>query len=188
MISAAFAWLNDLIQWFGRWIPRLILIQTTHRGVKFGPRGEAVAVGPGLVVWWPITHEIVLVPVTTQSIQLCTQILRLNDDNAVVPRVVLCTLNVLFKVNDVVAAATRVLNMQAMVTNQAQTMTVRYWPGSFPDTDIWLRQAESALRGEMAGYGVDVLSLEPAGLGVGAALKNVADWQHSDNANGTRPV
>lgn len=126
-MTAALSWLNDLVQWLGRWIPRLVLIHPTHRGVRFGPSGRAVEVGPGLVVFWPITHDLVQVPVTTQSIQLCGQILPLHDDGSVLPRVAVCTLNLQFAIIDPVKAAVKVLHWPALVSNRAQAIAVERW-------------------------------------------------------------
>lgn len=47
-MTGALSFLNDLAQWLGRWVPRLVLVEPTHRGVLFGPRGSARQVGPGL--------------------------------------------------------------------------------------------------------------------------------------------
>ncbi len=189
-MSAALAWLNDLIQWLGRWIPRLVLIHPTHRGVKFGPRGRAVQVGPGLVVYWPITHDLLQVPVTTQSIQLCGQILPMPDAGAIVPRVAVCTLNVQFAIIDAVKAATKVLHFQALVSNRAHALAAEYWDSSgfvARDPHAWIRKAEADLREEMADYGIVLLSLDSTGVGIGVVLKNVSDWSYADTVDGKRP-
>lgn len=183
----ALAWLNDLIQWLGRWIPRLELIHPTHRGVRFGPSGRAVEVGPGLVFYWPMTHDLVQVAVTAQSIQLCGQILPLPDDTGLLPRVALCTLNLQFQVTDVVKAATSILNFHALVGNRAQALATQYWckaPNMTQPT--WLTGVEQQLRSEMVPFGIDVKFIDAAGLGIGVALKNVADWSYADNVEERR--
>src|SRR3954469_15643041 len=131
-MGTALAWLNDLIQWLGRWIPRLVLVHPTHRGVRFGPRGGAVEVGPGLTFYWPMTHDLVQVAVTTQSIQLCGQILPIGDDTGLLPRVALLTLNLQFRIVNVVEAATEILNFHALVSNRAQALATKHWPGQAP--------------------------------------------------------
>jgi len=184
-MTGALAWLNDLIQWFGRWIPRLLLIHPTHMGVRFGPTGRAVAVGPGLILYWPMTHDVVQIPVTTQSIQLCALILPLDDDKPILPRVAVCTLNLQFAISDPVTAATSVLHFQALIANRAQALSALHWLLAKSRSDLdWLREAEDALRSEMATYGIHLLSLEIAGMGTGCVLKNISDWTWQDD--GTR--
>lgn len=196
-MNAALSWLNDLIQWLGRWIPRLVLIHPTHRGVKFGPRGRTTQVGPGLVVYWPITHDLLQVPVTTQSIQLCGQILQLPDSAAIVPRVAVCTLNVQFTITDAVKAATKVLHFQALVSNRAHALAAHHWErrtnrarsvrARAGRESTWVRDAEADLRAEMIDYGIHLLSLDSTGIGIGVVLKNVSDWSYADSSNGKRP-
>jgi hypothetical protein len=188
-MSAALSWLNDLIQWLGRWIPRLVLIHPTHRGVRFGPSGRAVAVGPGLIVYWPITHDLIEVPVTRQSLQLCGQTLPMADDHAaLIPRVTVCTLNLQFSISDPVKAATRILNFHAVVANRAQALAAAYWMRAADKNGTgWLLNAARDLALEMEEYGIDLTALDVAGLGTGVILKNISDWSYSDNSNGKRP-
>ena len=187
-MTAALAWLNDLVQWIGRWIPRLVLIHTTHRGVRFGPRGGAHLVGPGLVLFWPITHDLLQVPVTTQSIQLCGQILPAGEHDGFVPRVVVCTLNIQFSLSDPVKASTRVLSFHALVANRAQSLAAKHWPGSYARDDrAWVTNAQEQLTTEMQEYGIAVHSLELASIGLGVTLKNVSDWSYADREAGKRP-
>lgn len=185
-MTAALTWLNDLFQWIGRWIPRLVLIHVTHRGVRFGPRGTAREVGPGLVVYWPITHALIQVPITLQSIQLCGTQLPLKDDAGLLPRVAILTLNIQFEVRDAVKAATGALNFHALVSNRAQAIALRSWPGSMPTDDDWLRRTASVLRLEMEDIGIDVRACEAGGVGIGVALKNVSDWTWQDRPDGKR--
>jgi len=187
-MANALAWLNDVMQWLGRFVPRLVLVHPTHRGVLFGPRGGAHQVGPGLIAYWPITHDLIIVPVTTQSIQLCGQILPVEDAAGILPRVVICTLNVQFSIGDPVAAATAILHFQALVTNRAQALAARHWPGSLLEAnDDWLTKIRQELTDELAAYGIVLKSIDAAGLGVGVVLKNVSDWCYQDSTDGRRP-
>jgi hypothetical protein len=186
-MTAALTWLNDLMQWLGRWVPRLVLIHQTHRGVQFGPGGSVRQVGPGLIVYWPITHEVVQVATTLQSIQLCGQMLPLEDDTAaIVPRAAICTINVQFVVRDPVQAATRILHFHALVSNRVQAAVAAAWPGRIPSQNGWLEKAKNSLVGELAGYGIELATIDVAGIGLGATLKNVSDWSYADPVNGKR--
>jgi hypothetical protein len=184
-MTNALAWLNDLVQWLGRWIPRIVLIHPTHKGVRFGPKGGALAVGPGLVFYWPITHDLIQVPITTQSIQLNGQCLNI-DSNATVPKVALCTLNVQFSITDAVKASTRVLHFPALIMNRAQSIAAVHWKGDTADKK-WIAAAAEQLEQEMVKYGIQIHALDIAGIGIGVALKNISDWSYADSSNGKRP-
>lgn len=184
-MTTALVWLNDLIQWFGRWVPRVVLIHATHKGVRFGPRGGAVAVGPGLVFYWPMTHDLVQVPITMQSLQLNGQTLHV-DYEGVVPRVAVCTLNVQFSISDAVKAATRVLHFPALVQNRAQSIAVMHWKGQMVG-GAWIEAAKEQLGRELGAFGIHVHALDIAGIGIGVVMKSVADWSYADSVNGKRP-
>lgn len=181
----ALAWLNDLVQWFGRWVPRLVLIEPTHRGVRFGPRGSAREVGPGLIVYWPITHGLVRVPVTTQSTQLSAQVLPHADGAEIIPRIHLCAAAVQFRVTDPVRAATRSLNVHAVIDNRSQAAIARH-VGARSDRDHWAQLVVADLRSELDRFGVEVERLDFVNQGTGVALKNIADWNYTDNLKGER--
>lgn len=186
-MTAALTWLNDLVQWLGRWIPRLVLIEPTHRGVLFGPRGSARAVGPGLVVYWPITHALFQLAVTTQSLQLTGQILPIPQvAGELLPRVMVCGVSVQFKVDDPVAAATRALHMHALIQNRVQAAIAAHYEVG-PDRG-WMELAEQEVAGILRPFGIVLERLDLAQHGAGMALKNLADWAYADNVNGTRPT
>lgn len=185
-MTPALTWINDLVQWLGRWVPRMVLIEPTHRGVKFGPRGSATPAGPGLVVYWPITHVLVEVPVTTQSIQLSTQLLPFaHAEEAIIPRVSLCAAAIQYRVSDPVVATTNVLKLHALVDNRASAAIARrHHPGIDPIE--WARLVVEELRAELLPFGVVVERLDFTQNGTGVALKNVADWNYTDNVDGKR--
>jgi regulator of protease activity HflC (stomatin/prohibitin superfamily) len=186
-MTTALSWLNDLAQWLGRWIPRLVLIEPTHRGVLFGPKGSARQVGPGLVLYWPITHELVQVPVTTQSIQLTSQVLPAADARErIVPHITVCAVAIQFRVTDAVRAATKVLNLHALVDNRTSAAIARYIAHR-DDPEEWADAAVADLRRDLQPFGVAIERMDFTQLGTGIALKNMSDWTYGDNEAGTRP-
>ena len=183
-MSGAFAWLNDLMTWLGRFVPRLLLVPPTHRGVRFGPRGGVREVGPGLLVYWPITHNILQIPVTTQSVQFCGQILLGDDSGALlVPRVSMCSTAIQFRVVDPVKAAMSALNLYALIDNRASAAIARHFNAKVP-ADEWVKMAAADLDGAIAAYGINLERLDLTQAGSGIAVKNISDWSHSDQAEG----
>lgn len=74
-MNSGFSWLNDLMLWLARWIPRIQLIKATHEGVLFGPGGAVSVVKPGLTVYWPLTHELQTVSTRTRSVEIAAQVM-----------------------------------------------------------------------------------------------------------------
>src|SRR3954454_6857665 len=125
-MSNALSFLNDLAQWLGRWVPRLVLIEVTHLGVLFGPRGTARLVGAGLRTYWPIAQNLLLVPVTTQSVQLYSQILPAPQNSGdIVPRVRVVSTAIQYRITDPLAFATKALSPHALVDNRAAAAVAR---------------------------------------------------------------
>jgi len=66
-MEGLFSWVGELINWFGSLIPRLLIVRSTHGGVKFVRGKDAVRLEPGLHVYWPFVTEIQLVAKERQS-------------------------------------------------------------------------------------------------------------------------
>ncbi len=58
--------------------PRLLLVQQTHRAVKF-TGSKAKELGPGLHIWWPLISEVEEIPVARQTVNLDIQVLVTKD-------------------------------------------------------------------------------------------------------------
>lgn len=187
-MNNAMVWLNDLMVWLGRWIPRLLLIPATHIGIRFGPSGGARAVGPGLVVYWPISHSVLQIPVTTQSMQLASQMVSSTVSGGVVPQVVICAVAVQYRVVDAVKAATKALHFHALVDNRTSASIAKY-SHLKEDVTVWMDTAAKYLRSELKEYGIELERLDLTQNGVGVALKNISDAYSSFNeqSNGKSP-
>lgn len=186
-MSSALAWLNDLAQWFGRWFPRLTLVHPTHRGVRFGRGGSVKEVGPGLVFYWPMIHDLVQVPVTTISFQTNSQTLWLEaSSDGMVPIVAVIGNAIQFKVTDPVKAAVAALSFHAIVDNRVQAAVAKHWRGDLEDMS-WCAAAHAEAAESLVPYGIALQRLDPTSLGRGCALKNLADWSYSDSQDGKRP-
>lgn len=75
----AFAWLGNLIEWFGKLIPRLEVLDTTTAAVKF-VRGQPKFCTPGAMhVYWPVTTLWNPYPTARQVDRLETQVMESID-------------------------------------------------------------------------------------------------------------
>jgi regulator of protease activity HflC (stomatin/prohibitin superfamily) len=83
-MDGAFAWIGQIVEWFGQFFPRWTIIRTTHAGVKFVKGKKTVALGPGWHVWWPLTTDLLVHPVARQAADLRTQTLMTTDGKTLV--------------------------------------------------------------------------------------------------------
>jgi regulator of protease activity HflC (stomatin/prohibitin superfamily) len=115
-MEAAFAWVGYLVEWFGRLIPRLTIVRSTHAGVRFRRGGRVLAIPSGsLCVHWPIVTEIEIWPVARQTHNLPTQTLTTRDGRRIVVGGV-----VVFAITDAVAALARAWSIGGTVEDIAQ--------------------------------------------------------------------
>ena len=109
-----FELLGQLVQWFGKLIPRLEIVPTTHGAIKFVRGKRMVAGGPGLWVYLPLVTLFLQVPTTTQTYNLATQTLTTKDGKSVKFSMV-----VAFRVTDVELAATKALDFMDRVQDNS---------------------------------------------------------------------
>jgi regulator of protease activity HflC (stomatin/prohibitin superfamily) len=76
----AFAWLRDIADWLGRFVPRWEVVPTTHGWVKFVRGSRIVTGGSGIVWWWPVTTRMLDYPIVRQTITLPTQVVVTTDN------------------------------------------------------------------------------------------------------------
>jgi regulator of protease activity HflC (stomatin/prohibitin superfamily) len=96
-MDTAFAWIGYLMDWVGKWIPRLIIIRSTHGGVKFVGGKKVVELKPGLAIFWPLITIVEIMPVARHTHNLSTQVLTTKDGHSVVIGAV-----VIYEINNIV--------------------------------------------------------------------------------------
>lgn len=63
-------WIGHIVDWFGLFIPRRIIVRKTDRLVKFKWNGEVIEKMPGLRWYLPFTTEIVEITVVRQPLDI----------------------------------------------------------------------------------------------------------------------
>lgn len=96
---AAFEWLGQLIEALGKFIPRLLIVRTTHGGVKYVMGRKVKALKPGLHIYWPITTDTELIVTARQCLNLPPQTVTTKDRVKLVVSAV-----AVYSINDVVQA------------------------------------------------------------------------------------
>lgn len=187
-MTGALAWLNDLAQWIGRWFPRLVIVHPTHCGVRFGRKGSAVAVGAGLIFYWPLIHDLIEVPITTISYQTCAQTLpALQMAGAMFPRNATVACAVQFRIIDPIVASVKALNFHAIVDNRVRACIAEAWSEDCLERREWLAPARAAAVSALKDYGIEIEHIDVTDISFGCTLKNLSDWSYSDGTDGKRP-
>jgi regulator of protease activity HflC (stomatin/prohibitin superfamily) len=80
----ALEWISQIAEWFGRFIPRVVILDTRNGGVKFVRGGKVKVCAPGrIVVYWPIVTIFDTYPVVRQTDDLRTQTIVTADDKTI---------------------------------------------------------------------------------------------------------
>lgn len=81
-----FPWLDELFRGIFKFIPRIVLVRTTHEGVAFvfGRYQRIITshnglFGTGIHLFWPIICEVDIVPIKRQTTRLAKQCLNTKD-------------------------------------------------------------------------------------------------------------
>lgn len=83
-MEAAFAWIGAIAEWFGQFVPRILILNTTMGAVKFVRGARAVPLASGMHIWWPLTTEVITYPVARQTDNLRTQTIVTSDSHTIV--------------------------------------------------------------------------------------------------------
>lgn len=65
-MDQALGWLGEFVRSLAKLIPRLVIVLTTQRLVKFVRGHKVVELGPGLHMYWPVTTEVRVVDTEIQ--------------------------------------------------------------------------------------------------------------------------
>lgn len=78
-MDSAFAWIGRIAEWFGQFVPRLIILDTTEGAIRFRRGKYADVCGAGLHWYWPLVSKWQEYPVARQTDRLETQTMETTD-------------------------------------------------------------------------------------------------------------
>lgn len=80
----ALAWIGQIADFIGRFIPQWRIVPTNAGAVKFVRGAKAVPLGPGIHWFWPLMTEFIMHPTARQAVDLRAQTLATTDDKTIV--------------------------------------------------------------------------------------------------------
>ncbi len=78
-MDSAFAWIGQAVEWFGKFIPRWIILDTTEGACKYVYGSEVKVCGPGIHWYWPVTTYWQGYPTARQTDRLEAQVMETTD-------------------------------------------------------------------------------------------------------------
>ena len=119
-MESIFGWFGDIMGWVMGFFPHLLIIRTTHKGVKFVRGSKTVVLEPGLRWYWPLTTEVEIMAVTRQTINLKSQRLTTKDGVQVSVSVV-----VIYKITDILKSLVETWDYVETIGDSAQAAVVK---------------------------------------------------------------
>lgn len=83
-MDSALAWVGQIADWAGAFIPRWIVLRSTHGAVKFVRGVPHTVDGPCILWYWPIITEVKTFPTVRTANDLKSQTVVTTDDKTIV--------------------------------------------------------------------------------------------------------
>jgi len=83
-VTSALSWLNDAAVWLASWLPRLLVVLSSEKGIRYRHGSEVSVLEPGLHVYWPIVTRVHVVNVMRQVLNLSMQTLTTAEGRTII--------------------------------------------------------------------------------------------------------
>jgi regulator of protease activity HflC (stomatin/prohibitin superfamily) len=83
-MNEALAWVGQIFEWLGRWIPRWEILDTTEGAIKYVGGKNPKYCPPGIHWYWPVTTTFHTYPIVRAADRLQTQTIITADDKTVI--------------------------------------------------------------------------------------------------------
>lgn len=80
----AFAWIGQIFEWIGKFIPKWVILDVCQGAVKYVRGSHPKYCGPGIHWYWPVTTTWFSYPIVRQADRLQTQTIVTVDDKTIV--------------------------------------------------------------------------------------------------------
>lgn len=78
-MDSALGWIGQIAAWVRQFIPKWVILPTTHGGVKWVKGKKLVELKPGIHFYWPVVTLLQTYPVVRQSVDLRPQVMVAKD-------------------------------------------------------------------------------------------------------------
>lgn len=78
-MESAFAWIGQIVAWFGQFCPRWVILDTTEGAIKYVRGSRVVVCTSGIHWFWPATTKLYEYPTARQVDRLETQTIESRD-------------------------------------------------------------------------------------------------------------
>lgn len=82
-MESALAWIGQIAEWVGKFIPRWFILDVREGGVKYVRGSRVVVLGAGIHWYWPVTTTYDTYPTVRQADNLATQTIVTKDDKTI---------------------------------------------------------------------------------------------------------
>jgi len=154
-MTNAFAWLSNIVEYFWRLMPQLLIVPSTHSGVAF-VRGKPRAIkGPCLYLYWPLWTEVTIIPIVRQTLNLPSQVIIAADSAQPIAVAAI----VVYEIRDALKALTELHEYDEAIEDLAlATVKEKLWGKTLAD----MRNAghdeeiKKALTAKVSGFGFTI--------------------------------
>jgi regulator of protease activity HflC (stomatin/prohibitin superfamily) len=158
-------WLNDLMVWLAKWVPRPLLVTSRHRALVFRPGDVVTDHKPGLLIYWPIIHLPQIVSMQLRTMCCSAQLHGQEVVQIVVSWIIVDPRLALLSLNDI-SATVHDWALAALGSSYAPALT---------GDELGARTAD-ALRRRLASHGIEVRGIQVTQRGWALPLRNLNDW------------
>lgn len=177
---AYFEWMGELVKIVGDLIPRRILVEPTHMGMKFKGMKKNVVLKPGRYWYLPFFSTVYVIPVKRQSLYLAEQDLTTKDGKPIKVRA-----TVAYEVSDIETAMVNCYEFGNQIDDETMGLIALYVTRrsfSFLQGKRKMVNAEISrmVNNRMAEYGVSIKRVQIVSLSTGIPLLHIG---HTDEAS-----
>jgi len=176
-VDSAFQWVNQLFSWFGKFIPKWIVVEDTRSGVAW-VRGKSRLIPSGCVYWyWPAWTEISLINIVRQTINLPSQVLMVPPGD----RTIIIGGIVVYSIKDTLKVITKLYDQDDTIRDIALSAIKQALWGKSIQNLLGTDQSEldsdltKALKRELYGFGIDVIKVNLSDIATCRVIRNVND-------------
>ena len=169
-MEGAFSWLGHLVEFLGRFIPRLLIVEATHGGVAFVRGHKVKPLQPGLHVYWPIWTAVSTLATVRQTTKLPEQALTTSDGVSVIVGGM-----IRYEIDDIQKALAESYDVEGVLVDESlaafgESITGHTFDDIQGDRQAVNRALTARVRKGLDGYGVKVLRAQLTDFAKGLTL------------------